>query len=182
MKKVIFLDIDGVLNVIPQGHDQYGAIFHQHFVENLQYLIDQTYAKIVVSSSWRLSGLEFIQNMWRDRNLPGEVIDVTPTLRLQKGGCIVFHNDKLQRHPTEHIGGYSIPRGCEIEYWLDHESEKQGSVEKYVIIDDDSDFLYSQRDNLVITYKNHDHTDAIDFGYGLTKECTLKAIKILNKI
>lgn len=178
--KIFFLDIDGVLNVIPQGFDEFGGIFHSRFVDNLAHVIEVTGAKIVVSSSWRLSGLEYIQKMWEKRGYPGEVIDVTPSLYLKHGGCIVFHNDKLQRHPTEAVGGYSIPRGCEIEYWLEHESEKFGFVESYCIADDDSDFLYSQRNNLVVTYGNHSHKDSIDFGYGLTKKCAEKAIKILN--
>ena len=50
--KIIFLDIDGVLNVIPQGHDEYGAIFHNHFIDNLKRLIDKTNAKIVITSTW----------------------------------------------------------------------------------------------------------------------------------
>ena len=37
--KVIFLDIDGVLNVIEQGRDEYGQIFHQHFVDNLKKIV-----------------------------------------------------------------------------------------------------------------------------------------------
>jgi len=55
--KIIFLDIDGVLNVIPQGRDKYGMIFHPEFVENLKYIIEQTNAKIVISSSWRIDGI-----------------------------------------------------------------------------------------------------------------------------
>jgi len=31
--KIIFLDIDGVLNVISQGRDKYGMIFHPEFVD-----------------------------------------------------------------------------------------------------------------------------------------------------
>ena len=42
---VIFLDFDGVLNVIPQGHDDFGGIFHTEFVENLSRIIDETRAK-----------------------------------------------------------------------------------------------------------------------------------------
>ena len=43
--KVIFLDIDGVLNLIPQGYDKYGSIFHQHFIDNLGRIIDDTDSK-----------------------------------------------------------------------------------------------------------------------------------------
>jgi len=69
--KVIFLDIDGVLNVIPQGHDKYGGIFHPEFVENLRTIIEATDAKIVISSTWRMSGLNIMKEMWSARNLPG---------------------------------------------------------------------------------------------------------------
>lgn len=179
--KVVFIDIDGVLNVISQGHDEYGAIFHEHFMANFQRLIRETGAKIVVSSSWRKSGFKIMKEMWEKRGLEGEVIDVTPSLYLQKGGCIQFWNDKLQRHPTERIHGYSIPRGCEIEYWLENESERFGEVESYVILDDDADFLFSQRNNFVQCSGNKDHEDCIDIGYGLTKKCTDKAIEILNR-
>lgn len=194
--KIIFLDIDGVLNVIPQGRDEYGATFHQHFIDNLKLIIDQTDAKIVVSSSWRKSSLKIMKEMWAYRNLPGEVIDVTPSLYLQRGGSIQFWNDKLDEHPTPKISGYSIPRGCEIEYWLkdkgfyhiywDLEKQKEiikkSGIQSYVIIDDDSDMLYNQRDNFVKTSGNIDHEDCIDVGYGLTDRCTELAICILNGI
>ena len=42
MKKIIFLDIDGVLNVIEQGWDDYGPLFHKHFEDNLKMIIDKT--------------------------------------------------------------------------------------------------------------------------------------------
>lgn len=40
--KIIFLDIDGVLNVIPQNFDEWGAMFHYDFVNNLRKLIKRT--------------------------------------------------------------------------------------------------------------------------------------------
>jgi HAD domain in Swiss Army Knife RNA repair proteins len=90
MFKVIFLDIDGVLNVIPQGRDQFGAIFHPHFVDNLRCIIEQTDAKIVISSTWRHSGLKVMQLMWEMRDLPGEVIDITPSLNTNRGEEIEY--------------------------------------------------------------------------------------------
>lgn len=89
--------------------------------------------------------------MWKDRNLPGELIDVTPYLHLKI-------------------------RGEEIQYWLDN-----NQVERYVIIDDDTDFLEEQKAFFVQTSDNIDHTDYLDIGYGLTKECAEKAIYILNE-
>lgn len=160
--KVIFLDIDGVLNLIPQDWDKFGGIFNQHFVNNLGKIIDATEAKIVISSTWRLSGLKTMQDMWAFRGLPGEVIDITPTA--------YYHTDlKISENENP-------MRGHEIRLWL----ENNPPVENYVILDDDTDILSEQMNNFVITSGNEDHKDCIDIGYGLTNICTDKAIKILN--
>lgn len=178
--KITFLDFDGVLNVMSQDHDIYGSIFHQHLTENFKQLVDETNTKIVASSSWRKNGLDEMKAMWVERGLAGEIIDVTPSLYLQKNGSIQFWNNKMSRHPTEKISGYSIPRGCEIDYWLKNESKNFGKVSSYVIIDDDCDFLFTQRNNFVQCSNNFSHVDNVE-GYGLTTECTKMAINILNK-
>ena len=150
MEKIIFLDIDGVLNVIPQGFDDYGAKFHKHFEDNLKWIIEQTEAKIVVSSTWRFRGLKIMKEMWSKRGLAGNVIDVTPDIDI-------------------------CERGKEIQKWLD-----SNEVDSYVIIDDDTDMLESQMDNFVRTSENKEHKDCIDIGYGLTKIFSEKAVSILN--
>ena len=156
------LDIDGVLNVIPQGHDNYGGIFHKHLVENLKRIVDETGAKIVVSSTWRLNGIISIQNMWRDRGLPGEVIGITPSFWISADDSIPqYKKDK---------------RGYEIQDWID-----KNNPDNYVILDDDVDMLEGQMDNFVQTSENPDHEDCIDIGYGLTSICADKAIEILKK-
>lgn len=160
--KIIFLDIDGVLNVYPQrneeypdGHDEYGARFHEHLVENLKTILDATGAKIVMSSSWRHNGFAAITEMWKFRNLPGEVIDLTP-----------YHK-------------HGAWRGEEIKEYVDNTTL---NIESYVILDDDEDMLKEQLSFFVKTSGNTDHTDYVDGGgYGLTKECAQKAIEILNK-
>lgn len=192
--KIIFFDFDGVVNVNYAGErDEFGQAFHPNFVENLKTIIDQTGAKIVISSSWRKNGLSKMKAMWKHRNLPGEVIDTTCSLYLKRDNCIRFYNNKLNEHPTPKINGYSIPRGCEIDYWLREKGyydcswsreeqlriiERSG-IESYVIIDDDSDMLLSQKRNFVRTSGNTDHLDHVE-GFGLTVECALKAIAILN--
>lgn len=119
MKKVIFLDFDGVLvtdryqmQLLDDGvqlHvDEYGARFDPVCVENLRRIIDSTDAEIVVTSTWKMErGLSGIQKMWQARNLPGKVIGVTPDID-------------------------PIHRGNEIEAWLD----ACGEVCHYAIIDD----------------------------------------------
>lgn len=148
--KIIFLDIDGVLNLVPQGRDEYGAIFHTHFVTNLEKIISETGADIVISSTWRMgNGLDGMQKMWQKRGLPGTVIGVTPIM--------------------------NTIRGEEIAEYL-----RENPVDNYVILDDDSDMLFEQKRNFVQCAGNYHHSDYIDAGYGLTKECTEMAIKILN--
>jgi hypothetical protein len=159
--KVIFLDIDGVLNVIPRDRDAYGGIFHQNFVDNLGRIVEETGAKIIISSSWRHGGIQRMLDMWEFRKLPGEVIGVTPDLWAEIEGEDFY--EKLQR-------------GHEIQSVLDRMPE----IERYVILDDDNDMLPSQQGNFVYCSTNVNHPDCVDLGYGLTNECTKKAIRILN--
>lgn len=160
--KIIFLDIDGVLNVHYPEHDDYGRLFHPQFVENLKRIIDETSAEIVISSSWKHSGLDNMKDMWIDRRLPGKVIDITPTLKRNKGDEYLTFSERKER-------------GNEIQNWLD----KNPTV-SYVIIDDDNDMLEDQMEFFVQTSENFDHSDYEDAGYGLTTECTNDVIKILN--
>ena len=159
--KVVFLDIDGVLNVMCREHDIFGAVFHQHLVDNLARVIKETDAKIIISSSWRHGGLQRMKDMWEFRNLPGEVIGITPDLWCEIEGEDFY--EKLQR-------------GHEIQSILDRMTE----ITSYVIFDDDNDMLSSQQGNFVSCSGNINHPDCIDIGYGLTNECANKAIRILN--
>ena len=158
--KVIFLDIDGVLNIYPQGHDDFGGIFHPHFIENLKQIIKKTKAKIVISSTWRHSGLDNMKKMWKFRNLPGDIIGVTPDL---------YYRDDNGR-------SISPKRGDEIQLYLD----KNKDIVNYIILDDDTDFNQNQLGNFVQCSTNINHPDCVDIGYGLTKICAEKAIRILN--
>ena len=103
-----------------------------------------------------------MRQMWLDRNLPGEVIDITPDApEVVKNGLAEFYD--------------LVDRGHEIKLWLDN-----NTVDKYCIIDDDNDFLKEQRNNFIRTSNNTDHPDCVDIGYGLTKICADKVINILN--
>lgn len=116
--KIIFLDFDGVMDTAyydfvlaregKPNRDAYGPIFDPKCVDYLRKIIDQTGASIVVSSTWKwLMTYKDILEMWRVRDLPGNVIGLTPTYR-----------DK--------------DRGYEIDTWLDECEEEC----QYVIIDD----------------------------------------------
>jgi len=147
--KIIFLDIDGVICVDWNEYvDEFGHGFHKDYVKNLETIIQKTGAKIVISSTWRKSGLSEMKRMWKERRLPGEVIDITPVLWTK--------------------------RGEEIEEYL-----RENPCDKYVILDDDNDFLDEQRPFFVRTAINK-HTGAFN-GLGLTEECAQRAVEILNK-
>jgi hypothetical protein len=179
--KIIFLDIDGVLNTEcyinhfweycklndlarPEAkkdfnelmRDFYGNLFDPISVSALKYIVDQTGAKIIISSSWRGSGEEWCKMMWVERGLPSEVIGITPHMsRRHEDFSLPF----LER----------LERGHEIADWLDHTNE---AIDSYVIIDDDNDMLEGQLEYFV-------QTNPI---YGLTFQDALKSVEILNKI
>ena len=164
--KVIFLDIDGVINSgdnmralhrlkvnhgIGDSFDLYGQLFDDRCVNYLDLIVRETGAKIVISSTWRRGGLLKMQRMWDARGLPGEVIDITP-----QSAC------------SEMVERYYQPgadRGYEIQQWLDEHPE----VEAYVILDDDSDMLHHQP---FVKCGNY---------YGINFDVMKEAIAILNK-
>lgn len=130
--KIIFLDIDGVLNSwafwerkpIPEGAYNHNdlpamadAMLDVEAVVRLNTLIERTGAVVVVSSTWRrLYGRTQLQEVLGLAGFKGIVIDKTPCL----GGL----------------------RGHEIQDWLNYRAKRRADVEAFVIIDDDSDMAH----------------------------------------
>lgn len=167
--KLIFLDIDGVLALMHKERDEYGSLFHPEFVENLKSIIDATGAKIVISSTWRASGLEIMQEMWLKRGLPGEVIAITPFSQHR------FRGLEIKEYLSNNMQFQRINWSKDEQLkWVD-----KSLCKNYVILDDDSDMTYNQREHFVKCSCNFTHSDSIE-GYGLTKQCAEQAIKILN--
>lgn len=104
-----------------------------------------------------------MKEMWAERSLPGEVIGITID-------CKQFVDDGRFEFMD------MVERGHEIQDWIDDHPE----ITHYVILDDDNDMLQSQRNNFVRTANNINHPDCVDIGYGLTKICAERAIRILN--
>ena len=136
MSKILFLDIDGVVNSKSTTDfrnnlwpvDPYKAFL----VGKIQLDTD---CKVVLSSSWRHhpDGI-------KSANMIVDILDKTPYL--------------------------PATRGREIQKWLDDHPE----VEKYAILDDDSDMLDSQKPNFFQT----------TFESGLTEEIAKKVTEHLN--
>ena len=160
MQKLIFLDIDGVLNVetyhyleendiwvCPEAGDKefpllYGdQPLNSRCLKNLQTLVDNTRADIVISSSWRiLYPISSLSKMFKEVGLNINIIGQTRNLP----NCI---------------------RGEEVESYLDNINYKN-----YVILDDSTDFYHWQKPYFINT----------DPGFGLSELDVEKAIRILN--
>lgn len=118
--KVLFLDFDGVLN-----SDAFFATIDVKSAEDrldpdaitrLNRVLDQTGAKVVVSSTWRIFHTqERLAEVLRSFGFSGEVIGTTPI-----------------------IGG---PRGNEIQAWLD----ENGRTKSFAIVDDNDDMAGLKR-------------------------------------
>lgn len=165
--KVLFLDIDGVLNTERQhdrcvnlGADQvdnFGYAFDPEAVANLKRIVEHTGADIVISSSWKMWGLDAMQQMWARRELPGKVIGITP------------NTDSDEMLLSIDLDLMDIPaiKGSEIKEWL---STNGNQDTRYAILDDLPDMLPDQESHFVQT----------DPRIGITKEDADRIITILT--
>lgn len=138
----MFLDFDGVLNTdsyqvslssqgMP-GSDGYGPLFDPEAVSNLELILNLVPdVRIVVESSWKIDGLEHLRRMWKERNLPGEIYDVTPDI-FNEELLTIDLSDPDNIRKVEGLG-----KGGEISAWL---REHGGQDCRYVILDDVAEF------------------------------------------
>jgi len=85
--KIIFLDIDGVLNTWNPNDFN----LHKDKIELLNQLIDKTNAKVVLSSDWRKkSSLEQINNKLKLNGFKHNLFDQTPVLESRKNEIILY--------------------------------------------------------------------------------------------
>lgn len=172
--KIIFLDIDGVLNGYNKRLHLIGSIcmkikplkklwfkwdlfgIRWKYVKNLSKIVKKTNAKIVISSSWR--------GGW---NVPYN--ECLPRMKSLK--------DKLHHYKIDVIG--TTPYICgkredEINKWLEETDYK---IDNFVILDDESFDLQSFVGNHLVktSTKNTSYTCS-----GLIFKYVKQAIKVLN--
>lgn len=169
VKKVVFLDFDGVLNTeynqnMLRYHgkawrDVHGALFDSEAVAQLKRIVDETGAEIVIESSWKYLGLEAMQQMWAERNMPGVVIDITSSSPSD--------NWLLSANLDDMDPANCNWKGAEIASWI---ADNLNAEARFVIIDDEYVILDSQYAHFVQTNPYN----------GITPELADKAIEILN--
>ena len=153
MEKIIFLDVDGVLNFwdcwidsIPnvlRGDDKTQKL-SLDCINQLNRIIDETGAKIVISSTWRK--YKWLYDFLLSSPIKGEIIGETPDLLYD-----------VSRKTS---------RGLEIKEWL---NDEYGEPCHFIILDDDDDM-----DDLM------DHLIQTNYDDGLTEEIANKVISKLN--
>lgn len=153
--KVIFLDIDGVLNFNGCRNKIDGVYFvNDNKIKLLKQIIDRTGAKIVLSSTWRFG--------WFDCDSGTDSIDAEHFTKL-KEKLKEFGIELLSRTPV--LAGY---RGSEIKRYIEKWDGEE--IEKFIILDDNADMKpYMER--LIQT----------SFKTGLTQKNVERAVKMLNE-
>ena len=162
--KVLFLDIDGVLNCMyptpSQDHewvdlDEWRYGFNPDLVARLRYVIGNMDCKIVISSSWR------------------HHIDYAPYQPGRNWRDVLA--EKLRR-PREEVFAGETPtndrgrRGLEINQWLE---EHKGEVEAFCVVDDETVDIEP--------YLKSRYIVKTDMRYGLTKADADSIIEKLNR-
>lgn len=156
--KVLFLDIDGVLNSngyfkqvglnrepYPLGHLDPKAIAH------LNRVVSTTGCKVVISSTWRRS------------NEPAAIAKYLTQKGFKHAESIISKTPVLDSPITDSKLVKAVERGVEIAAWL-----SLNKVERFAIVDDDADMAHLKK-----------HLVKTDFMDGLTSE---KADEIINRL
>jgi hypothetical protein len=157
--KVIFLDIDGVLNtqMTPTRTSKKGYL-----------LATDPYKVFLINRMAEINGYRFVLSSdWRHMKNWEDVLKANGLVFNFLGRTESFHKLDLPDHEVNLARVNRLERGYEIRDWL----EKHDPVEGYVIIDDFDEFLPEQANNKVIV--NH--------MVGLTEEIVEKVIHILEK-
>lgn len=152
--KVLFLDIDGVLNYIGCPY-KIGSIYFvdDEKIKLLKQIIDATGAEVVLSSTWRFG--------WSELGSKRDRLDFLKLKeKLEEYGIKLWSRTPIHNY-------YGSYRGSEIKEWIDNWQGRR--IESIVILDDDSDM----EPYMKYLVKTSIHT-------GLTEEDVVKAIKILN--
>ena len=159
LEKVIFLDVDGVLN----SNHSTEPVIAEDMVKRLAHIAKKTRASIVLSSSWRY---EYMRHINPESDYYDKDIDCLIKM-LQKYGLEIADTTHLS-----YINGANA-RPYEIRTWL----TGRANIKRFVILDDEFWHWNYLEDFVVCTM--HMASGGITT-YGLTDDDVLKAIDILT--
>ena len=159
VRKVIFLDIDGVLN-----QDNGGPKIEESVVKRLAHIVEETGAEIVLSSSWRSAYASYVNPEFNYQNK-----DVALLISMLDR----YHLSIMDVTPDLTSGPYARP--FEVRAWL----LEQGNLERFVILDDEIFWAWNWlEDYFICTTHLNDSGKCV---HGMTDEDAEKAIEILNR-
>lgn len=165
--KVIFLDVDGVL----QADDDFGGKnkpnpyvggfrgISKAKVKQLKRIVDATDAKIVLVSTWKHEYMDYLRT--KDNQFGKYLVN-----KLSAEHLHIYETTYMYDRTR---GG--MYRGFEIRSWLNDTKE---NIESWIVIDDE--IFYDYAENKILSHLVH-----TDEKTGLTSELADKAIEILNK-
>ncbi len=132
--KIIFLDIDGVIK-----EDRQGVPFLDKSLAVLKEIVDETGAKLVMSSTWKTKYKAFADNGYKT-----DIDDILVLYNaLCRHGLAIFDYTPLLKIERE------LRRPAEIGEYL----KNSDNIESFCILDDRDEFLWDKlSENLVLTY------------------------------
>ena len=156
--KIIFLDVDGVLNIMSNSYNSFkltSNALEPHLVRRLEFIIRRTSrvvpVKIVISSSWREEDL---------------------LVALGKCG-FKYINNIIGRTPRN-IYNY---RGDQIRDWLDNHQDKY-NIDSYIVLEDEVVDVCGSKCSSI----SNDNVIEVDMNEGLSHKDCVNAIHKLNKL
>lgn len=188
--KVLFLDIDGVINVPAAelgwryvlGHDframsskgkaeesilkHYATTFCVASLYNLHRIVEETGCKIVISSTWRYGAdIKEMQSWFPEGSIIADaIIGKTPSFSSTSHPELVTHRE-YTNWKGEKSTISSVERGQEINHYV-----KENNIQTFAVVDDDSDMIHVK-----------DHFFETDAYVGLNWHVADKVIEHLGK-
>ena len=158
--KVIFLDVDGVLNSEEFLKNNPDQLIDKNKVSILKNIIDKTGAVLVMTSTWKLW---FDDNMMPRGGYSKRFYDIFSLFDIKLFGKTPdFSTEEIKMTKT-----FSHVKSKEIIQWLN--SNK--NVEQYIVIDD-----LDLRDEEI-----NKHLVRTDGSIGITEEDAKRVIKMINR-
>jgi hydroxymethylpyrimidine pyrophosphatase-like HAD family hydrolase len=154
--KIIFLDIDGVMNTdthLVRSEVHEGLEFCPIAIRVLQEVIKETGAKVVISSTWRAGrSVDELQDIFRN---------YSEDIALSIIGKTSYNQGKVKR-------------GVEIREFVDYVNNKENEfVTNFVVLDDDNFDMDLVKDNLIRCYSDQELR-------GLTEDLKPRILKLLE--